>query len=308
MAPWLPDQLGCHQLWMSMLDKSPTLLLRIPGDLAASAGSKLLEAGDLCFGEYHQTVRQKPRNVFVTEHTLIFVAKGEKVFRFPDREIVIESGKALFLKRGCYMLCESIEANNAYESVSVFFNESALRGFWMSIDAGVKRSQEGDPVDMVVLELSPALESFRENIINCFSYEGSFLEELMKVKLQELLLLLLDTPCAGELVRFFGDLYTHSLPDPVFTVEQNLFAPLSIADYAQLANRSLSKFKRDFREATGQSPGKWINMQRLEHARLLAKSTKLNVSEICAQSGFNNLSHFIRSYKAAFGITPAGQR
>ncbi|MGB0743605.1 MAG: helix-turn-helix domain-containing protein [Opitutales bacterium] len=292
---------------------SPTPLLRIPGDIASSPGSKLLVAGDLCFGEYHQTVRQKPRNVFVTQHTLIFVAKGSKVFRFPDKELVIESGKALLLKRGCYMLCEALASDHAYESVSVFFNESALRGFWLSLDADSaalnhNTNQPIDSPDLVVLEMSPAMANFRDTIINCFSYEGRFLEALMKVKLQELLLLLLEASHADELLRFFGDLYGGSLPDPLFTVEQNLFTPLSISDYAQLSSRSLSKFKRDFREATGKAPGKWIQTKRLDHARLLASSTRLSVGEICAQCGFNNLSHFIRSYKAAYGVTPASQR
>ena len=288
-------------------------VLRIPDDLATTSGSKLLKVGDLCFGEYQQVTEQKPRNVFVTEHTLIFVTKGAKVFHFPDKKIVIESGHALFLQRGCYMLCQSIEENNVYESVSVFFNHAALHEFWNSLDNKVKQCTRQDDetrseVNMVTLELSPALESFQESIVNCFSYEGKFLEQLMKVKLQELLLLLLETPSANELIRFFGELYAHSLPDPIYTVSENLLKPLSISDYAKLANRSLSKFKRDFRESAGQPPGKWINAKRLEHAHRLTTSTKLTISEICDRSGFNNLSHFIRSYKTLYGKTPASER
>ncbi|MDG2253494.1 MAG: hypothetical protein P8L49_00890 [Opitutaceae bacterium] len=29
-----------------------------------------------CFGEYHRRAEQKPRNISVREHTLIFVSKG----------------------------------------------------------------------------------------------------------------------------------------------------------------------------------------------------------------------------------------
>lgn len=116
--------------WPMLMNHSTmTELLRIPGDLANSPGSRWLNAGDLCFGEYHQAIQQKPRNVFVTEHTLIFVVKGAKIFRFPNAELVVESGKAIFLKRGCYMLCESVRNNDAYESISVFFNETTLRDF-----------------------------------------------------------------------------------------------------------------------------------------------------------------------------------
>jgi len=161
---------------------------------------------------------------------------------------------------------------------------------------------------MVVLELSPALESFRDTIVNCFSYEGKFLEPLMKVKLQELILLLLETPNSSAVIEFFEELYSHSIPDPVFTVSQDLLKPLALGDYAAISNRSLSKFKRDFTASTGQPPGKWINAKRLEHAQMLTKTTNLTVSEICNRSGFNNLSSFIRSYKAMFGKTPSAQR
>jgi AraC-like DNA-binding protein len=290
-----------------------TNLLRIPDDLAAAPESKLLKMGELCFAECRQLTPKKPLNVFVTEHTLIFVTKGAKIFHFRDKKIVINSGQALFLERGSYVLCQSIEENNVFESVSVFFPHAALNEFWNSLDNEFKQSTPMEKeackdINMVVHALSPALERFHESIANCFFYEGKFLEQLMKVKIQELLLLLLETPDADEITRFLGGLYAHSLPDPIYTVSQNLFRSLSINDYAQLSNRSLSKFKRDFRESAGQPPGKWINSKRLQHAHMLTKSTRLSISEICDQSGFNNLSNFIRSYKTLYGKTPASER
>ena len=34
-----------------------------------------------CFGEYHRRTEQKPRNIFVKEHTLIFVSKGRLLIK-----------------------------------------------------------------------------------------------------------------------------------------------------------------------------------------------------------------------------------
>ena len=178
-----------------MNSPSTPSLLRIPGDLSGAPNSRFLQAGGLCFGEYHQRVEQKPRNVFVTEHTLIFVSKGAKIFRFPKKEIVVEAGKAIFLKRGCYLLCASVAQNSEYESISIFFNESTLRSFWLDtvvssadVDSSAPPSADNE---MVILEMSPALDHFRETIMSCFNYQGSFLERLLTIKQQELLLLLL---------------------------------------------------------------------------------------------------------------------
>jgi AraC-like DNA-binding protein len=291
-------------------NSSTSSLLRIPGDLSDAPNSRFLQAGGFCFGEYHQRVEQKPRNVFVTEHTLIFVSKGAKVFRFPKKEVVVEAGKAILLKRGCYLLCESVAQDSGYESISIFFNESTLRSFWLDIDVSNADSRalpSGDN-EMVILEMSPALDHFRDTIVSCFNYEGSFLERLLTIKLQELLLLLLDTPIAAELKTFFGEIFDEARADPEYVVSENLLTPLSLEDYARLSGRSLSSFKRAFQQKTGQTPGKWILGNRLKHARMLTQATGKTVSEIAAESGFNNLSSFIRSYRTRFGTTPSADR
>ncbi|MDA0348573.1 MAG: helix-turn-helix transcriptional regulator [Verrucomicrobia bacterium] len=293
-----------------MNTSSTSNLLRIPGDLAGEPNSRFLQAGGLCFGEYHQRVEQKPRNIFVTEHTLIFVSKGAKEFRFPDKEIIVEAGKAIFLKRGCYLLCESVPDHSRYESISIFFNESAVQKFWLGLDLSDTNSSSVSPEnsEMVILEMSPALEHFRDTIMSCFSYEGSFLEQLLTMKLHELLLLLLDTPIAGELKAFFGEIFDEKRTDPEYIVSENVLTPLSLEDYARLSNRSLSSFKRAFKQKTGQTPGNWILDNRLKHARMLVQATGKTISEIGGESGFNNASSFIRSYRTRFGVTPVADR
>jgi len=289
---------------------STSNLLRIPGDLVGDPNSRFLQAGGLCFGEYHQRVEQKPRNIFVTEHTLIFVSRGAKEFRFPDKEIIVEAGKAIFLKRGCYLLCESIADHSRYESISIFFNESTMQNFWLGLDLSDTDSSSvsSENSEMVILEMSPALEHFRDTILSCFSYEGSFLEQLLTMKLQELLLLLLDTPIAGELKAFFGEIFDEKRTDPQYIVSENVLTPLTLEDYARLSNRSLSSFKRAFQRKTGNTPGNWILENRLKHARMLVRATGKTVSEIGAESGFSNASSFIRSYRVRFGTTPAADR
>ena len=195
-------------------------------------------------------------------------------------------------------------------SISIFFNESVLRNFWLGLDVP---ETESDPDvsgnnEMVILEMSPELDSFRDTILSCFSYEGSFLEQLITLKLQELLLLLLETPIASELRRFFGEIFDEKRTDPEYVVSENLLTPLSLEDYARLANRSLSSFKRAFQGKTGQTPGKWILENRLKHARMLVQATGKTIGEIGAESGFNNVSSFIRTYRTRFGTTPATDR
>ncbi|MFR2336319.1 MAG: helix-turn-helix domain-containing protein, partial [Waltera sp.] len=47
---------------------------------------------------------------------------------------------------------------------------------------------------------------------------------------------------------------------------------------------------------------------RLTHACHLLESTSLPVTEVALQSGFSNVSHFIRSFHASFRMSPLQYR
>lgn len=63
-------------------------------------------------------------------------------------------------------------------------------------------------------------------------------------------------------------------------------------------------FARIFRELIGVPPHKYLVRLRLERARLLLESG-MSVTDVCYTVGFNNLSHFIRTFSAHFGVLPS---
>jgi AraC-like DNA-binding protein len=74
---------------------------------------------------------------------------------------------------------------------------------------------------------------------------------------------------------------------------------------ASFTGRSLATFKRDFMKVSPLSPQKWLIQKRLEVAQWKLHNERKNVSDVCAEVGFKNLSHFSKAYKAAFGYTPS---
>ena len=78
----------------------------------------------------------------------------------------------------------------------------------------------------------------------------------------------------------------------------------SIEHYATLCDMSEVNFRRLFKEYTGKSPVEYRNDIRLENARIKLQSGEYNVSEAAYDSGFSNLSFFIRLYKKKYGHTP----
>ena len=80
--------------------------------------------------------------------------------------------------------------------------------------------------------------------------------------------------------------------------------PLTLAGLADLVGMSPVAFSRFFRMRTGRTLSDYTVDIRLGYAaRMLVDSTK-NISEVCYECGFNNLSNFNRTFKAKRGYTP----
>lgn len=77
--------------------------------------------------------------------------------------------------------------------------------------------------------------------------------------------------------------------------------------YADLCNLSEPYFRKLFCEYMGMSPIDYRNDIRLTNARNKLQSGEYNVSEAAYESGFTNLSFFIRLYKKKYGHTPKSE-
>jgi AraC-like DNA-binding protein len=88
------------------------------------------------------------------------------------------------------------------------------------------------------------------------------------------------------------------------TIESNKLNRLTLKELAFLCNMSVSGFKRQFKKYYNESPIKWFQNKRLEHAYYLVHQKQKTSSEIYLEIGYENLSSFIKAYKTKFGTTP----
>ncbi|MFI6733364.1 GlxA family transcriptional regulator [Nonomuraea sp. NPDC050451] len=84
--------------------------------------------------------------------------------------------------------------------------------------------------------------------------------------------------------------------------------PLDLTALAEHARMSVRTFTRRFRDETGVSPARWLNGQRVQHARHLLETTDLGVEEVARKAGFGTAVSLRQHLHAAVGVSPLAYR
>jgi len=74
--------------------------------------------------------------------------------------------------------------------------------------------------------------------------------------------------------------------------------------FAYMTGRSISAFKRDFKQIFNDTPNHWLVQKRLQEAHFLIEKQAKKPSEIYFDLGFKDLSHFSFAFKKQFGLAP----
>ncbi|MFT5981387.1 MAG: AraC-like DNA-binding protein, partial [Flavobacteriales bacterium] len=131
----------------------------------------------------------------------------------------------------------------------------------------------------------------------------TFRSKVLTVKFEEIMLYLLETQ-KQALLNFITVNLTEYTLNMIRVVEGNTLKKLSLAQLAFLSNMSVSTFKREFEKQFKQSPSKWFQEKRLEHAAFLLKSKGKRPSDIYILVGYESLTNFVQAFKNHFGTTP----
>ena len=133
-------------------------------------------------------------------------------------------------------------------------------------------------------------------------------DDLLELKIKELVLLLIQSKNVGSIQELVADLYSAKTVHIKEVVELHLFSNLKVEQLAKLCNLSLSSFKREFRKEFNDSPTNYINNKRLEKAKELLTISDLLVSEIAYEVGFQDSLYFTRLFKNKIGVPPSAYR
>lgn len=91
-------------------------------------------------------------------------------------------------------------------------------------------------------------------------------------------------------------------------LHHNFREPLTLTIVASQGGLSRNYFSESFHRATGTRFNAYLRELRLRFARSLLQASDLAITEIAHASGFASLSHFERSFKQTYGVSPSRLR
>jgi len=126
----------------------------------------------------------------------------------------------------------------------------------------------------------------------------------------------------GSLYQFFGVIASGNYPPEVLSrtkrdlkritqlkialefIESSYMSNISLQEMSDSVQMTPKYFCRFFREMTHRSPVDYLNYYRIERACYLLLTTNQSITEVAYNTGFNDLSYFIKIFKRYKGVTP----
>jgi AraC-like DNA-binding protein len=148
------------------------------------------------------------------------------------------------------------------------------------------------------------MEKFIDSLLFYFDNPQIVTEDILVLKVRELILLLVQSTHSENIHQLFTALFSRKATTVSEVVNAHLYDNFSVSELAKLAGLSLTSFKEEFAALFSESPARYIRRKKIERAKELLLVSDYSVSEIANQIGYSDLSHFSKSFHALSGCSP----
>lgn len=246
--------------------------------------------------------------IFQNEACFLFIKDGESIVNSSTETLNIYVSESVLLKCGSYF-ADLIQKSKSQNCVifAIHLHRDILQEIYKDELPSFIKVNNKKPFAQKIVKQEIVIH-FIESLEFYFQNPTLVNDELIKLKIKELILLLLQTNNAENIISLFSYLFTPRQANFKEVIKAHLFSTISIPELAVLSGRSLSAFKRDFENYFKDTPANYIKDQKLLKANQLLLSTEFSISEICYEVGFTDTSHFSKLFKVKYNLTPSEYR
>ena len=248
--------------------------------------------------------------------------------------------ESVFQNQGCFLYIKNSEVkfHSSQENIKIASKEAVLLQcdtFFLEF----VNDRKGEEVELIAVHLYPEIlkqiyenelpSTIIENTLNAkskkivgsqiiskfiesldFYFDNSTLvnDDLLELKIKELVLLLIQSNNVESVLELIKNLYTSRLVNLKDIVALHIYSNIGIEELAKLCQMSLSTFKREFQKEFDTTPLKYITAQKLKKAEKLLRIEDMTISEIAYEAGYSDPQYFTRAFKKNVGMTPTEYR
>lgn len=246
--------------------------------------------------------------IFQNEGCFLYVSGSSPFFNAPDQRVQLSSMESVLLKCGSYVVDWLKSAGESVTLVyAVHLYPDILKSIYRNeLPRFILEKNKKEFIRKIIPENT--ISKFIESLDFYFGNPGLVTEELLELKVKELILILIQTKNADSVLELISGLFTKRKASLREVINTHLYSGLSVSKLAELCNMSESSFKREFRDIYEDTPIHYINSKRLERAKELLLISDQAVSTIAYELGFSDPAYFSRLFKKKFAVAPSSLR
>jgi len=240
-----------------------------------------------------------------------YMLESEMHYRIDEKEVGISARESVLLNcRSVGNTMSNANTTNNNKVVIVHFHPGILKKIY---DRELPKllQQPKNPVSNKTSERISndfLIQKYIEGLLFYFNNPALVNEDILVLKLKEIILLLSQTTHAEAIQMILSQLFSPTVYSFKQIIEANLFSAITIEELSDYCNLSLSSFKREFAKIYNDTPANYIKTKRLEKATELLLVSSNPISAIAFECGFNDLSNFTKSFRDKYKVAPSKYR
>lgn len=264
---------------------------------------RILFDGQSCILRKYLTEPTLNRQSFIATTVLSFVQKGvQQISNYDGDTVKVRAGEFVVLPKGIYTISDLFPDEEAFETILFFIHDHLIDRY-----LATHHRLPDNPVQTSIGYRSTAYPSLRiyvKALLQLYSNPTLDHASLLEVKLLELLHLLRESDESQRFLPYLFSTRVGKKRNLRTFMEDNFDKPLKVEDYAYMTGRSISSFRRDFKQFFDTTPQQWLKDKRLKRAADLLLQDEHSITTTAFEVGYESLSYFIKAFKQKYDITP----
>ena len=209
-------------------------------------GYNKLIGGDFLFVEYKCPIDVEDFQLWTKSHIITYVVNGKKDWITPSKTHELSAGDALFVRKGVYTTRQHLEED--YCVMLFFIDDDFIKNFITENEFLKKEiDYKTDHSTIFKINTNDSFNSLMDSMFHYIKQGNKIPSSLIEIKFKELLFNIVLNQKNKDLLDFLNTINQDVKTNIENMMSLNFQYNLKIEDFAKLCGRSLSAFKRDFK-------------------------------------------------------------